>query len=383
MDCFSFHDIIYSDACLVFIVTGLVCAVVRWFHMCRPYDREEKYFYPARRMVSFFYAAIAVLEIPYVCCPMSDGVLDYVRILGIVYYPVCFLLLFLRYFRWRRLETPLDWVAFILIMSVQVALLVVAVGDPAWLEANVKWAALIGGGISILLSIRLFGVLKWVYDRIEDYHRQNFSSDSDFPYKFAENVMWLPAVWILIEWCVFLADSRDVKMVSDIVLSVGMVGFLCMILHPQRILQPESVGEAVELLEEDEERKLEEAVGSAENGEELADGEECMFDEEARRQVLDIILRRYKEQHLQKKDVLAEVDKGKVAPASRYIASVGYYNLINMFRLEYARQYAAANPHEKQAAVAEASGFSSGSGFSKAKKSVRQIDPEIVSGVHL
>ena len=28
--------IFYSDVCLIFIVTGIICAVVRWFHMCRP-----------------------------------------------------------------------------------------------------------------------------------------------------------------------------------------------------------------------------------------------------------------------------------------------------------------------------------------------------------
>lgn len=98
------------------------------------------------------------------------------------------------------------------------------------------------------------------------------------------------------------------------------------------------------------------------------------IDEEARRQVLAVVLRRYREPHLQKKDVLAEVDRGKMAPASRYISSVGYYNLINMFRLEYARQYSIAHPQEKQAAVAEASGFSSGPSYSKAKKSTKDID---------
>ena len=81
---------------------------------------------------------------------------------------------------------------------------------------------------------------------------------------------------------------------------------------------------------------------SIEKPDETAEDESYIFDEEAKRQVLDIILRRFKEQHLQKKDILAEVDKGRMAPASRFIASVGYYNLINMFRLEYARQYSEA-----------------------------------------
>ena len=62
---------------------------------------------------------------------------------------------------------------------------------------------------------------------------------------------------------------------------------------------------------------------------------------------------------------------------------MGYYNLINMFRLEHARLYGLAHPEAKQSEIAEAAGFASGSSFSKAKRSVPQVDPEIVSGVKL
>lgn len=110
---------------------------------------------------------------------------------------------------------------------------------------------------------------------------------------------------------------------------------------------------------------------------------ENIEDEETKKRVLEIIGRRFREPHLQKKDVLAEIERGKVHQANLFIRSVGYYNLINMFRLEYARQYAAANPNFKQAVIAQASGFSSGSSFSKAKKSVTDIDPELVREVHI
>lgn len=381
MNVFSLRDIIFSDACLVFIVTGLICAAVRWFHMCRPYSEEEKYFYPARRMVTFFYAAIAVLEIPYMLCPLSDVVLRYSLTVGIVYYPWCFLQLFQRYFRKMKLDSASDRVLDAIMMSVLVLFLLAVAACPDWLNHNVLWVSSAGVLLSVIVSARLFKVLLWVYGRIDEYHLQNFSNDSDFPYKFAERVLWLPVFWVLLEWGGFMAGSRDVKAVSDILLSVVMVGFLCRILHPQRVLQVESGRDSVEH-EDGEVFCMEDAV-EAISEEERHDVQECPFDEEARRQVLEIILRRYKEQHLQKKDVLSEVDKGKIAPASRFIASVGYYNLINMFRLEYARQYAQANPSAKQATVAEASGFASGPSFSKAKKSVKSIDPEIVAGVRL
>lgn len=376
---------IYSDACLVFIVTGLICAVVRWFHMCRPYDREEKYFYPARRQVTFYYASVALMEIPYYLNPAADGIFDYVRILGIVFYPFCFTKMFLRYFRWKKLDNLSEYAGFSVVMAFLVFLMVTAYACPSFLHAHAASLLAAGGAVSILLTIRLVNVLLWIYRQIDAYHRENFSSEKDFPYRFAENVICLPVAWICLEWMVFLLGSRELKAAGDIIFTAGMVGFLCLILHPQRMLQPDGVSAAADVLEDTEEQVMEAAVESMEEADAMEQTGYNMniYDEDAKRQVLDIILRRFKEQHLQKKDILAEVDRGKMAPASRFIASVGYYNLINMFRLEYARQYSEANPLEKQAAVAEASGFASGSSFSKAKKSVKSIDPEIVSGVHL
>ena len=79
--------------------------------------------------------------------------------------------------------------------------------------------------------------------------------------------------------------------------------------------------------------------------------------------------------------MLAQISKGKVTAASQYISAVGYYNLINMFRLEYARQFSEAYPLVKLSIVAKEAGFASGSSFSKAKKSIRDIDPEIAAKV--
>lgn len=93
--------------------------------------------------------------------------------------------------------------------------------------------------------------------------------------------------------------------------------------------------------------------------------------------------KKYREPHLQKSDILALIGSGKKSGANRFIIQVGYYNLINMFRLEHARLYGLAHPEAKQSEIAEAAGFASGSSFSKAKRSVPQVDPEIVSGVKL
>lgn len=75
----TFQDILCADACLVFIVTGIICAALRWFHMCRPYNREENYFYPARKEVALTYLLLSLIQIPYFLAPSDDAVIKIYR----------------------------------------------------------------------------------------------------------------------------------------------------------------------------------------------------------------------------------------------------------------------------------------------------------------
>lgn len=180
-----------------------------------------------------------------------------------------------------------------------------------------------------------------------------------------------------------LADSRVLNMVAEIIMSIWMVLFLCLILHPQRLLRPKYIEEQLDRIGCRKVKFMEEAIIAAKE-EEVKEAEASEPESnEARRQVLEIILQKYREPHLQKSDILALIDSGKKSGANRFIIQVGYYNLINMFRLEHARLYGLAHPEAKQSEIAEAAGFASGSSFSKAKRSVPQVDPEIVSGVRL
>lgn len=376
----SVIDILRADACLILIVTGLICAIVRWFHMCHPFDRNEERFYPARRMVSLFYALL-ILELPYLLSPSDPGVWIYTRLFAILYFPTSFSSLYLKYFKGQHLGHRFNAVCFIgTFVAIFTILIPIIVGKAYLLEVWKPWLFPVCGALGMLLMLRLLYVMRWLNRKIDEYHIQNFSDDGDFPYKFAEKVLWLPLIWITFAWIILLTGSRDIKAFSDILFSVMMVLLLCVILHPRRVAQPSAVLEEYDRIESEEESVMNESLDESLIVEEP---DELLYDEQTKHQVLDIILHRFKEKHLQKKDILAEIDKGRIAPASRFIASVGYYNLINMFRLEYTRQYIAANPHVKLSAVAEASGFASGSSFSKAKKSVQIIDKNIVAGVHL
>lgn len=94
------HEALFSDACLVLIVAGLVCAVVRWFHMCPPYSDNEKVYYPARRQMALFFA-LPVLLVPYVLMPSGPAVMTYAVSIWIIYISLAVSVLYRIYFRWE------------------------------------------------------------------------------------------------------------------------------------------------------------------------------------------------------------------------------------------------------------------------------------------
>ena len=356
---------------LVFIVCCLVCATVRWFHMCRPYDKQERYYYPARKHVAISYIVMGLLQIPYFLHPTAPGAIIYTILTGILYFPMCFAIMFRVYFRLKLFYKPAYNIAFILDGLLLLALFLTALcGGNTFLAGHSGAVLSIGAIAGLALTAILLSIVLRLRRLIDNYHHQNWSDEEDFPLAFAEKVFWLPLIWIAFMWVIFLTGSLSVKAVSDLVLSVFMVAFLCLILHPQRMKGEKSNADILE----DSREELEQPTGTKQTE---------AIDREAKDQVLGIIQRRFREPHLQKSEVLSEVSKGKIAAANRYITSVGYYNLINSFRLEYARRYSEANPMIKLSIVALEAGFASGSSYSKAKKSIRDIDPEIASRIQL
>lgn len=144
---------LYAYACLIFIITGVVCGIVRWNHMCRPFNENGDFHYPARRLVSFFYIAIA-LEFPYVLSPTTPDYWTYVKIFGIIFYPVCMTTLFSSYFFRKRLRDSILlktylFSAFALLLSLLAIAL--TMGGHVLTDAGTPLMAAMGG-FSLLLN---------------------------------------------------------------------------------------------------------------------------------------------------------------------------------------------------------------------------------------
>lgn len=417
----------YSLACYTYILSGVICAVVRWFHMCRPFDQRSDYFYPARRQVTFFYAATA-LQLPYMLCPGDPGSWFFARSFGILYYPVCFALLYHRFFQMRHLWSKKLSIAYFcspFLLLGALFVIVVFHQNDLLLQYKRLWECIMVC-VSILLTYRLVKECRWVAKKVESYHTQNYSNESDFPFTFAKNMLYLPAVWLIVMWTLFLLDNQMVKAFIDLIIAAWHVLFLCRILHPsrpvsskrsiddmktiedenmERILQEnellEKVVEATDnlILEEpcteDEADVTDEAGVTDENNETDEANERQLIErngentrqriekekwESVKNEVLTIVSRRYLEPSLKRIEVIRDVSAMNHTLAGTFITQVGFYRLVNAFRVRHYERLMESDSTSNlgQEIAAEMCGFKNRWGLANARKRLKDFDYELI-----
>ena len=423
----------YSLACYTYILSGVICAIVRWFHMCRPFDQRGDYFYPARRQVTFFYAATA-LQLPYMLCPGDPGSWFFARSFGILYYPVCFALLYHRFFQMRHLWSKKLSIAYFcspFLLLGALFVIVVFHQNDLLLPYKRLWECIMVC-VSILLTYRLVKECRWVAKKVESYHTQNFSNESDFPFTFAKNMLYLPAVWLIVMWTLFLLDNQMVKAFIDIIMAAWHVLLLCRILHPsrpvsskrsiddmktienenmERILQEnellEKVVEATDnlILEEpctedeagvtdeanvtdeasvtDENNETDEAIERQlieRNGENTRQRIEKEKWESVKNEVLTIVSHRYLEPSLKRIEVIRDVSAMNHTLAGTFITQVGFYRLVNAFRVRHYERLMESDSTSNlgQEIAAEMCGFKNRWGLANARKRLKDFDYELI-----
>lgn len=423
----------YSLACYTYILSGVICAIVRWFHMCRPFDQRSDYFYPARRQVTFFYAATA-LQLPYMLCPGDPGSWFFARSFGILYYPVCFALLYHRFFQMRHLWSKKLSIAYFcspFLLLGALFVIVVFHQNDLLLPYKRLWECIMVC-VSILLTYRLVKECRWVAKKVESYHTQNYSNESDFPFTLAKNMLYLPAVWLIVMWALFLLDNQMVKAFIDLIMAAWHVLLLCHILHPsrpvsskrniddmktienenmERILQEnellEKVVEATDnlILEEpctedeagvtDETNVTDEAGVTDENNETDEANERQLIErngentrqriekekwESVKNEVLTIVSHRYLEPSLKRIEVIRDVSAMNHTLAGTFITQVGFYRLVNAFRVRHYERLMESDSTSNlgQEIAAEMCGFKNRWGLSNARKRLKDFDYELI-----
>lgn len=227
-------EIYYAAACLILVCSSVFCAFVRYFHMCRPFDENESYFYPARKLITFIFACFA-LPVVWLFRMDSADAWIFMRSFLILFLPGAAVLSFRRYFfielKHRKLLFILSGflpLSFILILWLF-----------AWMDCDIlhrhqKTVLWLTGIYSLFITGELFHTTWWLVRQIRHHLQEEFSNEDDFPVHFAGFVVFIPLFYLIAAWGLFVSGDRTYNMVLQLCISAMHIVFLVKILHPQR-----------------------------------------------------------------------------------------------------------------------------------------------------
>lgn len=359
--------------------------------------------------MTFFYTATA-LQLPYVLCPGDPGTWLFARSFGILYYPICFTILYHRYFQtdkpWRQWSAVTYFVTPFLLLG-GLLFIVFFHQNNLLIPYKLTWEIAMGG-VSILLSIHLFKECKWLIKKVDSYHTQNYSKESDFPFSFAKKILHLPALGLLIMWVLFILDNQMVKAYIDLFMAAWQVQFLCRILHPNKTIHSEQNKNNMDFIENEnmeqilQEKELFEKIVQTADGQVL---EEAPIDdtsdepklitynkeklrlqmeqenwESVKDEVLTIVSKRYLEPSLKRIEVVRDVSSMNHTLAGTFITQVGFYRLVNAFRIRHYERLMASDSSANigQEAAAELCGFKNRWGLTNARKRLKDFDYDLI-----
>ena len=385
---FSQTELIYSIACTAYVVTCLMFAAVRWFHVCPGAKENKSYYHPDRKLLTLFYA-VPIILLPYVLNPASHA--SWLLVKG--YYPLthffyCAVLLF-NYFgkvrQWRRWLS--SGIAASVLVSIAAALLL-AVSLMPECKINEAWEHTLNYiiiAVGLLMTIYC-GVAIWqVWQWIHEYSTDNFSNIDDFPLPYARGVIVIPIIHALLIWPMVLLDSPKWLATMQLLLAVFNIFFLISALPSKRKGNP--LEQMIEdNREADNEEVLEQTLPTEEHPEIIEQRpKERQMDipEQTCQKIADGIekalvrQRLYLNPNLRLKEVV-DVCGYSQAYVSRVLREQygGFFDYVNILRCRHVDEYIARHPEVTKEEAIIKSGFKDRQNYYRIKKHLFQNDSQ-------
>lgn len=392
----------YVAMCFAFIITGVICSIIRWTHMCHPYDEHADYFYPARKQMTTMYAGV-LLQFPYLIYPQDPDTWFFIRSFGLIYYGLWIVMVFMRYFDRKKLYYSKAGQVITYISGFYLAYMFCISLKPSTQATGITYnimytATVVLGTLLCLLCLKQLHSLR---KKIQNYHYNNFSSEDEFPLRFAVKVIYMPLVWLLIMWIVFFTGSRTVKCIFDAITIIWIVAFLVTILHPQRALIPTKGEDKIKQIVSDEtekivaeKREIEESnddeeenagITSAANNDKgssaatnHAADENIEAIEAIKAEIESIIIgkKRFLDTRYNLDALADEITSCGRTKLSKICTKHmnGFYYIVNRPRVEYAEEYKLQHPNATKQEIALASGFTSRDNYKHAIGVVERIN---------
>ena len=365
---FTPDELFSVAACFVFIFGSLFCAVTRWGHMCRPYDRRADYFYPARRMITLTYLT-SLLLLPYVFYWRSPDTWLFVRVFFLFYMPVFASMIFRNYFfsgrQWRWLRLVVFGVLPCLFLLV--LFIFACRGGDCLMRWRDGLIIPVTETVCVLLAGYLVYTTFWLMRRIHYYLHGEYSNNEDFPIRFAKGVVFIPLLILLITWGIYLADNCWLLGCFYLLVTVVAFGILLVILHPQRT-GARLVEQEMELVTD---RVIQENETMVSDEMKEAMVEPSRDSGSASSEVLDRLEQKLRvlveEEKLYLKPNLTMTELAVRLKTNRsYLSQLfrnrfhsSFYGYINRLRIHYAIEYVRKHPEATRRDIAAKSGFGS------------------------
>ena len=336
-------------AAAVYVTTCLMGAAVRWFHMCRPYNRNPRYYYPGRPFLTATWLSSLML-LPYVLCPDSPDAWFLVRFFFLPVVLYHFALLLFSYFgtvmEWKKWQGP------VMIMGLPVVLgLVAAVVLSIWPGEQLDGMLLpsvvlyVLGALITFFCLFSMGVV-WIWARRFD--PDDFSNPSDFPVTQARRWLLIIVVNMVLCWTGVMLNNPAVLAVIQVLIAVSCVVFVISALHPNRnrpLEGPAPETKSVNPSPAETHRPL----PKRKQAEILSAIRAVVEDQQA-----------FLDPHLTLQDVASRCGYSRT-----YISALvkeqlgGFVNYVNRFRLVYVDNYLKSNPDATLGEAIDAAGFGS------------------------
>ena len=325
----------------IFVAVGIAMAAIRWFHLCRPYDSNPRYYYPARPYVTLGLLSTLFL-VPYIVSPNNPDAWFLVRLyfLPCVLYSLTILLFgyFGGVMRWRKWRVPM------LIFGIPVAALlltslVLSLVPGRQIPPSAVWIIYFLGGVNTcacLVAIRF--VLRWARPFDED----DFSNPADFPVNYAHRWGAMVRVSAVLCWLGTLSANEVVMAVLMIIFAIFLVLFILTALHPHRNGP----------VEEEQQKEAQQEKAHPKNP--------------SQTRILSVIntvivkQEAYLEPHLTIQDVADRSGYSRSHIAGLFKQEYGgFFNYVNRLRLQHVQEYMQEHPVAPLQEALEASGFNS------------------------
>lgn len=358
-------EIYYAAVCLVMVCSSLFCALVRYFHLCRPFDEHEEYFYPARKLITFVYACFAMPAVWLFRMDSPDAWL-FVQVFLVLFLPGAAVISFRRFFFYeKKHRLPVFFIVGIMPFLFITVLWIFAWmgGDVLYSHRGVLMPAI--GVYSIFILFELFHVTIWLYRQVRKRNMEEYSSEDDFPVRFAGFVMFLPLFFIIVSWGLFISGSRCYNMFLQIFISVTNLVILLKILHPQRSGLRNVVEDAGRVIAE----KMEDMVSPVQEDGCTDDGViPAVVKDELEKKIRTILVgqKLYLNPNLKLADIADAVESNR-----KYVSVVmnerfgSFYAEVNRLRIEAAIRYKERHPSASREEIAVNSGFSNVKTYSR------------------